>query len=78
MPSTKAPMNRAGMVGSMIASLAAKRRNFWIVAQSYFTKLANVVQIFFDDPAKHVGFFAAFYGDDAALFDAACHRLLIR
>ena len=61
-------MNCSSMVRSVISSLAAKRRNFWIVAQSYFTELANVIQIFFDDPAKHVGFFASFYGRDAALF----------
>ena len=78
MPAAKAPMDGAGVICSVVTPLTSKGRNFRIVADADFTELANIIQIFFDNPAKHVGFFASFNGDDAALFHVARHRLLVR
>ena len=78
MPAAKTPMDRAGVIGSVISPLTAKGRNFRIVPDADFTELANIIQIFFDHPAKHVGFFAAFDRDDPALFHLAGYRFLVR
>ena len=74
MAAAKTPMDGAGVIGAVIAALASERRHFRIVADADFTELANVIEIFCDHAAKHVGLFAAVDGNNAPLFHVAGHR----
>ena len=77
MAAAKSPMDGSCVIGAMIAPLAAKGRDFRIVADADLTELANIIQIFFNDAAKHVGFFTAFDGDDAAMFHVVGYWFLV-